>query len=399
MILLDISITVIVFLVGFNLKNFFSGFSTSERRILNQLFFYHFGIAIAFHFYINNYGGDATHYWEAPKSMPLNMIIELVKGGSASAVIYLINYIPSNLMGLSFFTGNMIYASTGYLGFIYILKIIKYIFTDFSILSQIKLFNIPIFPWIWFLPNFHFWSAGIGKDTILFFSIALFVYSLPNLKKRWVLWLISMFLALVIRPHILLFLLVSFGIGFVFDGGLKNYQKIFMGLIFIVGFVLIFEYVLQFIQLESIETSVIEEYASTKASNLNKAGSGSGIDISGYPFPLKIFTFLYRPLFFDINGILAVVASIENLVLLYFSILVIWGKPLVALKKSNFLLKGMIVYFLLGAIAFSLILGNLGIMLRQKNMFIPLFVIFGSWVLYNKHKNQLQRYESANSHK
>lgn len=399
MILLDICITAIVFLIGFNLKNLFSGISTSEKWILDRLFFFHFIIAIAFHFYINNFGGDAIHYWETPKTLSFNTIMELVKGGSASGVIYLINYIPSNVLQLSLFTGNMMYGCLGYLGFIYILKTLKDIFGDFSTLSQIKLFNIPLFPWIWFLPNFHFWSSGIGKDTILFFCIALFVYCLQNLKKRWFLWIISMFLALIIRPHILLFLIISFGIGYVFDGRLKNYQKAMIGLIFILGFVLIFQYVLQFVQLESLETSVIEDYTSTKASNLNKAGSGSGIDISGYPFPLKIFTFLYRPLFFDINGILAVVASLENLVLLYFSILIIWGKPLAALKKSNFLLKGMIVYFLLGAVAFSLILGNLGIMLRQKNMFIPLFVIFGSWVLYNKHKNQLQRNESADSHK
>jgi hypothetical protein len=382
--LLDICITVIIFLIGFNLKNLFSSFNSSEKRILNQLFFYHFAIAIAFHFYIYNFGGDASYYWDAPKTMSLTTIVDLVKTGSASGVIYLINYIPSNVFQLSFFTGNMLYACLGYFGFLYFFKTIQYIFGDFSELKKLRILGIRWFPWIWFLPNLHFWSSGIGKDTILFFSISLFVYSLQNLKTRWIPWLVSIFLALVIRPHILLFLIVSFGIGYVFDGKLKNYQKAFIGLIFIAGFVLIFDYVLQFVQLESLDSSVIEEYASTKASSLNKAGSGSGIDVSDYPFILKFFTFLYRPLFFDINGILAMVASFENLILLIFTILVLRRKPIEAIKKSNFLIKGMIIYFLLGAVAFSLILGNLGIMLRQKNMFIPIFIVFGFSIIFSK---------------
>ncbi len=391
MLVLNTGICFVIFLIGYNLKNAFSDFTVTDRRLINKLFFYHFLIAISFHFYISIYGGDAIFYWNTPKSISFNEIMELVKKGSASGVIYLLNYFPSKVLSLSFFTGNMLYALIGYLGFIYIYRITKTLFKDFSVISKIKIFGIPVFPWIWFLPNLHFWSSGIGKDAILFLVIAVFAYSLQKLKKRWIGLALSLLIALLIRPHIALFLLTAFGIGFILDGTLKGYQKLFIFLLFIAGFVSIFDYVLEFVQLESLEATAIEDYTSTKISKLNKITSGSGVDVSEYPFPAKFATFLYRPFFFDINGILAVIASIENLILLIFTFHVISNKPVKGFWEGNFLIKGIFIYFLIGTIAFSLILGNLGIMLRQKNMLIPVFFIFGFWVFY---QNKIEKYNT-----
>src|SRR5690606_7970359 len=137
----------------------------------------------------------------------------------------------------------------------------------------------------------------------------------------------------------------AFGIGYTFDVKLKLYKRVLIFLIFFTGFIAIFPYVLDFIKLENFEFSAIEEYSSNKAAKLNKAGAGSGIDISGYPLPLKIFTFLYRPLFFDINGFLAVLSSFENLMLLSYTLFILFRKPIRAFKKGNYIMKGMIIYF------------------------------------------------------
>ncbi|NNM23635.1 MAG: hypothetical protein HKO54_08770 [Flavobacteriaceae bacterium] len=380
--LLDICVTVIVILLGFNLKNFFRSFNKRERRFLDRLFAFHFFIAVVFHFYISKFGGDAVYYWDAPKNIPLATIWDMVNSLKASGVIYLLNYFPSTVLELSFFTGNMIYALIGYIGFIYILLAIKRLVGNTEELYDLKILNIRIFPWIWFLPNFHFWSSGIGKDTILFFCIAAFIFALPRFRKHILLLSISMLLALTIRPHILLFLLISFGIGSILDGRLKGYQKVFLFIVFVVGFISIFNYVLEFIQLESLEATAIDEYATKRSSDLNKIQTGSGVDISTYPLPIKVFTFLYRPLFFDMQGILAIAASFENAVLLVFTSVLLFKRPVRAFRRSSFLLKGIIIYFLLGSLAFSLILGNLGIMLRQKNMLIPWLVVFGLWTMY-----------------
>ncbi|MCB0442781.1 MAG: hypothetical protein KDC50_01885 [Flavobacterium sp.] len=390
---MDICITVIVLMVGFNLKNWFGGFSTYEKSVLNKLFFYHFFIGITFHFFIVTNGGDATLYWEFPKLNDFNVIIDTIKSGSASGYIFLINYFPSKVINLSFFTGNMIYTLFGYMGFIYLFKIAKEQIPELDSLRSKRFFGIPIYPWIWFLPNLHFWSCGIGKDTILFLSISLFVFSIYNFRKRWLLLVISLIFSLTIRPHIILFLLVAFGIGYTFDVKLKLYKRVLIFLIFFAGFIAIFPYVLDFIKLENFEFNAIEQYTNNKAAKLNKAGAESGIDISGYPLSLKIFTFLFRPLFFDINGFLAVLSSFENLTLLSYTIFILFRKPFTAFKKANYIIKGMIIYFAIGSLAFSLILGNLGIMLRQKNQLFPLFIIFSLWTIscyIQRNKNYLK---------
>lgn len=382
MVLLDICICIIVYLIGYNLKFIFKDFTKIDRKFLTQLFFYHILVAVAFHFYISINGGDALYYWNFPKTATLQDIFDVIDQGSASGIIYLINYVPSKILGLSFFTGNMMYSLLGFTGFIYFYRIINLVVVDVSALSRVRLLGIPIYPWIWFLPNLHFWSSGIGKDSILFFCIALFAYSLINIKKSIFGIVVSLLLSLVIRPHITLFLLVSFGIAYVVDGQLKMYKKIIICLFFAIGFVSMFNYVMEFAQLESLESSAIENYTSSKATSLNDSNSESGIDISNYPFPLKVFTFIYRPMFFDTNGLLSIVASFENLLLIIFSIGLIKKRPFRAFRKANYLIKGSFVYFLAGAFSFSMILGNLGIMLRQKNMFIPAFILFGLWVYY-----------------
>lgn len=397
--ILDIAICIIVFFVGFHLKNLFSDFSRFDRKVLNQLFLVHFVIAIAFHFYIATFGGDAQYYWSEPKNSTLDDIFAIIERGSATGSIYLINYIPSKLLQLSFFTGNMLYALLGYLGFIYLYRTVKFVLPNSEKLKRLKIFSIPIFPWIFFLPNLHFWSSGIGKDTILFFCIMAFTYGLHHIKKRFLLLALAIVLSLAIRPHITLFLLIAFGIAFLLDGRLKVYQKAMLSVFFVAGFVMLFEYVLRFVQLESFETGAIEQYASTKASKLNQATSGSGIDISGYPFPLKVFTFLYRPFFIDGTGLLALIASVENLIILLFTLKILFNKPWRAFREAKSSVKGMFFFFLMGTVSFSIILGNLGIMLRQKNMFIPFFIVFGMWTLYNNIQLKTIAIESPSSHK
>lgn len=400
MTLLDIALCSIIFLIAFNLKNAFSSFSKYDKRFLNKLCFFHFTVAIAFNFLVASGGGDAIVYWNFPKFNELSDVWAVIDRGSASGVIYLFNYFPSHVLELSFLTGNMIYALLGYLGFIFLYHITRTAFPDVSYFKHFKIFGIPVFPWIWFLPNLHFWSSGIGKDTLLFFSIALFVYSLLKIRKRLFGLILSVVIALTIRPHIILFLVLSFGIGYTVDGRLKSYQKGIIFVVFLGVFAFLFNYVLEFVQLDSLETQAIQNYTSTKAAKLNQADSSTGLDISGYPYPFKVFTFLYRPLFFDVNGVLAVLASVENLILLIFTAMIFRNKPLKAFKRGNFLFKGSVIYFLLGALSFSLILGNLGIMLRQKNMFYPLFFIFGLWVFYHRYSLSLTpSHESPAGHK
>ncbi|GAB5400298.1 MAG: hypothetical protein Aureis2KO_18830 [Aureisphaera sp.] len=254
-----------------------------------------------------------------------------------------------------------------------------------------------MFPFILFLPNLHFWSSGIGKDAILFFCVIAFVYALLNLKKRIVLFSICLLLTILIRPHITMFLIVSTGIAYLLDGNLKTYQKIFAFVILAGVFGSMFNYVIQFIQIDNLELSTIQEFTSSRGADLASDRTGSSVDMSGYPFPLKVFTFLYRPLFIDGGGVLSLLSSVENLFLLFLTYKVLVNRPLRSFRKGNYVIKTIVIFFVIGSISFSLILGNLGIMLRQKNMFFPILFLFIFWTLYNNNYNKLYANEGIAS--
>jgi hypothetical protein len=387
MIILDITVCILCLIFGNSIRDRFSIFNSYDKNLLKQLFWYHIMISVVFYFYIITFGGDAELYWIESKLLSFNYVWESVLTvGRPTQIIMLLYYFPSNVLGLSFFTGNILSGLLGYLGFTYFLAILKTLIPDYHYLRTIKVLNISIFPLLLFLPNLHFWSAGVGKDSILFFAIVLFAYSFLNIKKRLLGLVFSLLLSFFLRPHITLFLLVGFGIGFVFSKKMPVYKRVFFTALFTLAFSFIFSSVLSFVSIEEFTTENVQQFSTNKAAALSSSG-GSIVDISGYPYPLKVLTFLYRPFFFDINNPLALVASFENLLLVILTIKFLRRKPIKTIRQGSFIIKGSLIFFLLGAFSFSLILGNLGIMLRQKNMFMLLFFVV---ILYSFYINDIQ---------
>jgi hypothetical protein len=137
--------------------------------------------------------------------------------------------------------------------------------------------------------------------------------------------------------------------------------------------------VMEFAKIEEASVDSFDKFSVGKAALLSRSHTGSAVDISSYPFPLKVFTFLYRPFFFDINGIPSVLASFENLLLLVLSFTVLKNKPLQTFKNAPFVIQGMVYFLLIGTLAFSQTLGNVGIMIRMRNMFLPGLIVFIFW--------------------
>ena len=387
MIVLDIVFCLAIIIIGFQFKNKFTLFNAYDKNLLNKLFIFHLIIGIGYHFYVSNSFSDSRGYWFLTNynSYSFSDILQLrgTEIKTATAFLLLLNYFPAKVLNLSFFTGGLSYTILGYMGFVYFYAIIKENIPKLDWLRKIQI--ISFFPLLLFLPNLHFWSSGVSKDSILFFGISLFIYSLKSIKKRFLGLSIAILLSIFIRPHITLFLLVAFGISFATNRRFHVIKKIAIFIIFLGGMVAMYGYVMQFIQLESLDAETITNYSDTRASSLSRSRTESSVDTSSYSFPLKVFTFLYRPFFIDGLGFLGLVASFENLLLLSFTVKIILNKPFKAFKQAHFLLKGIFIFFLLGSFSFAIILGNLGIMLRQKTPFIIMLIIFGYWVLvYNK---------------
>jgi hypothetical protein len=381
---LDISLIIIFLFLGFKVKYLFkSQLDSSDNKTLNLLWVYHIVICAAFYFYVLANGGDAIAYWTEFEVNPSMTMIDYFSLGFGTYFMFVLNYIPSKIFELSFITGSVGYALIGYIGFLFFYIIFKQ-----RIAYNSRLFQVNLFPFILFLPNLHFWTAGVGKDTLMFFCVAVFFYAMLEPKKHLIKILLTLALAYFIRPHIAAFLVMAFGIGYILDGELKVYVKVLCLIILVGAFIGFFDSIMLYLKIENLNLETISNYSDDKVSKLSRSHTGSRVDITNYSFPLKVFTFLFRPLFFDMNGFLALIASLENLILLIFTAKLLWLNPIKLFFKGNYFFKSMFIFLVLGAISFSLILGNLGIMLRQNNMFIPSLLFICLWAFSYKIQNK-----------
>jgi hypothetical protein len=205
----------------------------------------------------------------------------------------------------------------------------------------------------------------------------MFVYGILKIEKRFLLIIIALLLSYGIRPHITLMLIVSFVLAYIINNKIALPKRIALLIPLIVIAVFILPSVLEFANMDEFSMDELERFSEAKAVGLSYAGSF--VNISSYPYPLKVLTFLYRPFFFDINGIPAVVASFENLLFLLLSIQVVRNKPIQTFKAAPLVIQGLFIFFILGAFVFSMSMSNLGIILRQRNMFLPGLILFILW--------------------
>ncbi|WP_229734139.1 hypothetical protein [Flavobacterium orientale] len=290
--------------------------------------------------------------------------------------------VPFIELGLSYESLMLVFSWFGYVGFVY-----AYLFFKENITTPIKIFgNVDFLTLLLFLPNMHFWSVSLGKGSVIFMGIMMFMYAIKKPKQRLHLLLIASFFVYMVRPHIMFFLLTSVCVGILF--GKERISQTTKALVIIasVSFLIAASNsILSIVNLENSQDvfSDFEAFATVRATELSKAGSG--LDINSYPLPLKLFTFWFRPLFIDAPSIVGLFSSVENLMYLLIFFKACNMGFLKYLKSSPFLVKASFIAFLSVSFAMTFITSNLGIIMRQKAMvmYFGFFVIF-SYLVYRR---------------
>lgn len=369
---MDIIFLIVVIALGLGfISSFKNELNLTHLQTLRKLFFYHLIFGVYYCFFVS---GDAVGYWKVAQSMTSEDFDKFIAGEKGTYILFAINYFPAKILGLSYFSGTMVYSLLGFIGLSFF-----YAIAVETIPYNSKFKNYTLFPLVFFMPNLHFWSSGVGKDTLLFFCIGIFSYGLLKPARRIFLLVLALYLSYIIRPHITLFLLVAFGLSYVFSSKVSGGKRVLLSVVLIGIGIAILPSVMEFAKIEETSMESFDQFSEKKAGLLSRASSDTRIDISSYPFPLKVFTFLFRPLFFDINGIPAAIASFENLLLLLITTNIFRNNLVLTFKSAPFVIKGLVIFLIVGTLAFSQSLGNLGIMIRMRNMFLPGLLIFILW--------------------
>ncbi|MCB7480610.1 hypothetical protein [Christiangramia sediminis] len=269
----------------------------------------------------------------------------------------------------------VLYAWFGYIGFVY-----AYLFFRENIPIKINVFkNIDFLTLVLFLPNMHFWTASLGKGAPIFMGLMIFAYAINKPKARIFTLIFSSIIIYQIRPHVFLFVAIGAVLGFMTGKEkISFWKKAMVYVAMIGGLVLAQDAILGVAGLQGSDDLVsdFESFSEDRSDDLSS--SGSGVDMSSYPLPLKLFTFWFRPLFFDAPGIFGLIVSVENLIYLILFLKICRKSFFKFLKKSTIVVKMSLTVFFLSSLAMTFIMSNLGIIMRQKSMvmYFLFFVIY-----------------------
>jgi hypothetical protein len=353
---------------------------------MNGLFFYHLLFFGVYYTYALFNPSDSKNYFSRPQA---SMKTWGDFFGTGTTFMDFISYPFINFFNFNYEMMMVLFAWFGYIGFLY-----AYLFFRENIPVKIKVFkSIDFLTLILFLPNMHFWTASLGKGAPIFMGLMMFAYAIKNPKERKFTLLLASLIIYFIRPHVFLFIGVGTVLGYMTGKEKISFRKkilIYFGMIG--GLILVQDQILAVAGLEGSEDLVsdFEDFSEDRGSELSK--SGSGVNMNSYPLPLKLFTFWFRPLFFDAPGLLGIIVSAENLIYLLLFFKILKRDFIKFLKSSNILVKMSLTVFLLSSLALTFVMSNLGIIMRQKSMVMYfLFFVIYYYLAQKKYKKVIRQ--------
>ena len=236
------------------------------------------------------------------------------------------------------------------------------------------------------LPSISFWSSAIGKDAISFLAINMALWAALALNKNKGLMVSAIILMLIVRPHIAGMIVLALSFSIVFDKNINSKLKAGFLLFSIASSVVMIPFALNYAGVGnegSVDTDALQSYIE-KRQGYNMEG-GAGVDIASMSLPMQMFTYMFRPLPYEASGISSLLASLDNVFLLFIFILGLKSVLIKKLKQEKSNRKFMWLYASGTLVILSLTTANLGIALRQKWMFVPMFLyLFVSAMAYSR---------------
>lgn len=364
----------------------FNGFAKKHsffsQKLMNILFFYHLFFFGVYYTYAAFNASDSKRYFESPQGDRGWMDFF----ATGTTFIDFMSYPFINSLNFSYEMAMFLFSWLGYLGFVY-----AYLFFRENIPIKIKVFkNWDFLVLLLFLPNMHFWTASLGKGAPIFLGLMMFAYAIKKTKSRLITLILGSILIYFIRPHVFLFIAVGTVLGYMTGSEKISFgRKALIYGVMVGGLYLAQDQILAVANLQGSDNLIedFENFSENRAEDLSY--SGSGVDMASYPLPLKLFTFWFRPLFFDAPGMLGLIVSTENLIYLLLFFKILHKDFYEFIKKSPVVVKMSITVFLLSSLAMTFIMSNLGIIMRQKSMvmYFLFFVIY--YYLAQKKYNRL----------
>ncbi len=356
------------------LKNRFS-LDSFPFYVLSVLFIYHLIFIFVFHNYLTMHGGDSIRYWEitADNSQYIEGWMDYF--GISTFFLQWLNYPLSNILNLNYFTGNLIYGWISFQGFavLFIFLWKKAVSAKFP-KAVFLLMIVPLF-----FPNIHFWTAGVGKEALLFPALVLALVSLEGLKKHYTFFIIGFLGCFLVKPFVAVLLLVSLCFLIFKSRKINRLYKIgVIGLVLavaIAGAVTLAKRA----QIQKISLSALEQFSDSQFRYLKKFNASTELDMQALSFPGKLASVIFRPLIFESEEIYFGIAALENWISLF--LLCFFMIKINRISTLPFPLLLGVILTVPVFIVFAFTLNNLGLFLRMKSVWMPFLQLSAVWLI------------------
>lgn len=348
--------------------------TAQQAGILQALMVWHIGISFFFHAYIQRFGGDSIVYWN------LNGPLAAVDAegwwdyfGIGYPFMYWLNYIPSKLWHWDILAGHLIYGWLGYWA-------MRMLFLQLISLgrSSWRFLDTPWYAFLLFLPNLHFWTAGIGKEALCLLALACVFRGLQRPQFLYLAFGIG--LIFMVRTYLAWLVLLALGLSLLPLWRQHRWARVYAAsclVLAISAFPLLFWY----LGLGEISLASAQEIIARQFAMLGGQGVGSAVDMASYSQPMRLLTFWFRPLFLDAHNFTAYLASAENLLLVLLYMILPFTISWTQWKKAPISYGFGLILFLLISLLYANILSNLGIMMRMKSLFILFPIFWGGFLM------------------
>ena len=344
----------------------------TRAAIFFLAFLTHIGTTSLYYFWVQTTVADTILYYDDPYSFYGTGF-----GMGTRFVIYMVQYLK-DILGGTYLDYFLLFQAFGFWGVVLMMRIFEEIHIELGTKQS------PFTYLLFFLPSIHFWTSAIGKDAPLFLAASLAVWSAMQLRRRFIAFGLSILIMVLFRPSIALAALMALALSAFIDPRNSVGTKLVLLLAAFAAVVPVLGTVENTFRVDVTSAESVSDFFQYQSEISAQDEGGSAV--VGASYPVRIFSLLFRPLFVDANGAFGLIASLENLFLMFilFQMLRNFGSVKKLVRSVFFVRFGSIF-----AVVLILLLGfvyyNVGLGLRQKVMFMPGLLTLFVAVLAVKH--------------
>jgi hypothetical protein len=348
-----------------------------------------------FGFYVYSGSTDASLYYgtgiylsDYIKSLDFNHLASYLKFGTSFVEFF--SGLVSIITGPTIQGDYLVFALLGFLGSYYFYKAFRVAFSQGNKLLYALL--------VFFYPSILFWASGIGKDSLIFLFLGLLAYGGARIVKEQLSGILPLAIGLVgtlyVRPHIAAIAVIAFVTAFLVHGIGKKAMR---PTTFVIGLLVVgalawfvLPRIINFLEIEELSPQSVLDRLQYQQAFTTSGGSEFGVSRLNNPlaYPLAVATLLFRPFPWEVNNIQAAAESLEGLFIIG---LVFWqfkgiGRAF-AQSISETYTRFLLILFA-GFIILTAMIGNFGIIVRERVMFWPFFFMLIAYTPSRREKRE-----------